>query len=55
MEKIIIYGSRYGTTQRYAGEWSKRTSVRSVGYKEINDLSRYGTILYLGALLPVVF
>lgn len=50
MKKIIIYGSQYGTTKRYADELSKKTGIKSLAYTEINDLSTYNTILYLGGL-----
>ena len=50
MNKIIIYGSCYGTTQKYAGELSARTGIRSVSYKDIKDIDPYQTVIYLGGL-----
>ena len=35
---IILYGSRYGTAQRYAKELSKRTNINAVSFE--NDLSK---------------
>lgn len=48
--KIIIYGSKYGTTKQYANELSKKTGIEAVGYADIQDINQYGTIVYLGAL-----
>ena len=50
MEKIIVYGSQYGTTKRYADELSKKTGIKALAYTEVSDLSAYDTILYLGGL-----
>lgn len=50
MEKIIIYGSQYGTTERYALELSKITGIPACSYKEVKDLSSYDNIIYLGGL-----
>ena len=30
MKSIIIYGSHYGTTKKYADELSKRTNIQSI-------------------------
>jgi len=50
MNKIIIYGSQYGTTERYARELSKRTGIKAFSYEEVKDLSIYDVIIYLGGL-----
>ncbi len=50
MNKIIIYGSNYGTTKQYAEELSKRTGIKAVSYDLIKDIASYETIIYLGAL-----
>ena len=50
MNKIIIYGSNYGTTQQYAEELSQRTGIRAVRYDLIKDLTSFETIIYLGGL-----
>lgn len=47
---IIIYGSQYGTTKKYADELAKRTGFEVKSYKYINDINNYETIIYLGAL-----
>lgn len=48
--KIIIYGSQYGTTKRYAEELGKRTNIVVKNYGEIDDINNYDTIIYFGAL-----
>jgi len=36
MEKIIIYGSKYGTTKAYAQELSKKTEIPIIEYSRAN-------------------
>ena len=48
--EIIIYGSKYGSTRKYAEELSKRTGIEAVKYSDIEDINKYGTVIYLGAL-----
>lgn len=48
--KIIIYGSQYGTTKKYAEELGRRTNIEVKNYEDIDDISLYGTIIYFGAL-----
>ena len=48
--KIIIYGSKYGTTEQYAHELSKKTGIKAEEYTNIQDINQYDTIIYLGAL-----
>lgn len=50
MEKIIVYGSRYGATARYADFLSERTGTKALPYTKIKDLSGYNAVLYLGGL-----
>lgn len=50
MEHIIVYGSQYGSTCRYAKKLSKQTNIPAVSYKQIPDLSDMKTIIYLGGL-----
>lgn len=50
MNKIIIYGSQYGTTKKYAEELSKRTGLQAIPFEEINNINDYETIIYLGGL-----
>ena len=51
MNSIIIYGSHYGTTKQYAEELSKRTNIKVISFKKINQqINDYDNIIYLGAL-----
>ncbi|MGN9164485.1 flavodoxin domain-containing protein [Tissierellaceae bacterium HCP3S3_D8] len=50
MKKIIVYGSKYGTTKRYAIELSNKTGIKVISYDKARDLSTYDTIVYLGGL-----
>ncbi len=49
-EKIIIYGSHYGTTKKYAEELSLRTGIEAKPYNEIGNIDAYNVIVYIGAL-----
>ena len=50
MSNIIIYGSYYGTTKKYAEEFSKRTNIEAVSFKDVNNINDYDNIIYLGGL-----
>lgn len=50
MNAILIYGSYYGTTQRYAEELSRRTGHPAVSFQELPDLSGYDAVVHLGGL-----
>ena len=47
---IILYGSRYGTAQRYAKELSKRTNINAVSFENVQDINMYDKIIYIGSL-----
>lgn len=48
--KVIIYGSQYGTTKKYADELGKRTNIEVKNYDDVLDINIYDTIIYFGAL-----
>lgn len=50
MNKIIIYGSQYGTAKMYAEELSKKTNIKADSYENIKNIGKYETIIYIGAL-----
>lgn len=50
MNTIIIYGSRYGSTKRYADRLAELTGTKAVDFKGIKDINDYDRIVYLGAL-----
>ena len=50
MNSIIIYGSRYGSTKRYAERLSEITGLKVVFFKDVKSVAGYDRIVYLGAL-----
>ena len=53
MNKIIIYGSCYGTAKMYAEELSKRTLIKAVDFEDVKnprEIAECETIVYVGAL-----
>ena len=50
MNNIIIYGSNYGTSKRYAEELGRRMQVEVVSYKELGDINEYTDVIYIGGL-----
>ena len=50
MNTIIIYGSCYGSTKRYAERLSEITGLKAVFFKDVKSVAGYDRIVYLGAL-----
>ena len=50
MKSLIIYGSQYGTTKRYAEKFQEMTHFPVISYKDIKTLIDYDRIIYFGAL-----
>ena len=50
MKDIILYGSQYGSTRRYAEKLSEQTGIPAISYKGAPGLSGMKTIIYLGGL-----
>lgn len=50
MERMIIFGSQYGTARQYAQELSRQTGIPAISYKEAGNADRYQTIVYIGSL-----
>lgn len=48
--KLIIYGSKYGTTKKYALHLSNVTNIPLKEYKDVKNIDSYETIVYFGAL-----
>lgn len=46
----IIYGSHYGTTERYAKELSRRIGAAAVDYRDMGKISSQDTVVYFGGL-----
>lgn len=49
-KSIIIYGTNYGTTQRYAKELARRTGLQVVSYEQVSIPKICETIIYFGGL-----
>lgn len=50
MDQLIIYGSQYGTTQRYAERFSELTRLPCIRSEAVKDLSPYGRVIHFGGL-----
>lgn len=50
MRSLVIYGSYYGTTQKYAEELAKNLNVQCYDFKDVKDINDYNTIIYIGGL-----
>lgn len=50
MERIILYGSEYGTSEAYAKALSARTGIPAISYQDAGDMDHYDAVIYLGAL-----
>lgn len=50
MNTLIIYGSQYGTTKRYAEKFSERANLPITNYENLEDLAEYERIVYFGGL-----
>ena len=50
MKTLILYGSQYGTTKRYADELSRLTGLPALSYEKAPDLAGCEQIVYLGGL-----
>lgn len=50
MKRIMTYGSRYGTTRRYAEKLSEITGIPLMNEADVGDLSSFGQIIHLGGL-----
>ena len=49
-KQIIIYGSQYGSTKRYAERLSEITGLDAINYKKVKDIGDYKRIVYFGGL-----
>lgn len=50
MKKLIVYGSRYGSSRLYAHKLSAETGIGAVNYEKVTDLSDIDTVIYVGGL-----
>ena len=50
MKNIIIYGSKYGSTKKYAEELSRKTDIKAVSFEDVREINDYDNIIYLGGV-----
>ena len=50
MKTLIIYGSQYGSTKRYAERLSEITGIEAVDYKQVKDIEGFDRIIFMGGL-----
>ena len=50
MNTIILYGSEYGATRRYAEKLAEQIGLPAVSYEKAGSLAGYEQIVYLGGL-----
>ena len=50
MKTLIVYGSHYGSTKRYAEHLAEMTGIETVDYKDAKKINDYDKLIYLGAL-----
>ena len=50
MKSIIIYGSKYGSSKKYAEMLSQNLGIDHFDYKEFNMSNKYDVLIYIGAL-----
>lgn len=50
MKNLIVYGSKYGSSKKYAERLSELTGIYLADYKEVKDLKVYDNVIYLGGI-----
>lgn len=50
MNSLIIYGSKYGATKRYAEKFAEMTHLPLINFENVKTLAKYEQIIYFGAL-----
>ena len=50
MKTLIIYGSQYGSTKRYAERLSEVTGIEAVDYKQAKKIEVFDRIIFMGGL-----
>ena len=50
MRTIIIYGTQYGTSKKYADKLAEITEIEEVNFSSVKDISTYEKIFYIGSL-----
>ena len=48
MKTLVIYGSQYGSTKRYAEHLSEITGFEAIDYKQEKDIQEFDRIIFMG-------
>ena len=49
-KQLLVYGSRYGSTKRYAERLAEMTGVAAIEYSKAKNLADYDRVVYLGGI-----
>lgn len=47
---VIIYGSQYGSTHKYAAHLSEVTGIECISCSDVENINDYERVIYMGAL-----
>ena len=50
MKALIIYGSQYGSTKRYAEHLSETSRIEAIDYKKAKGIEKFDRIIFMGGL-----
>lgn len=49
-KQLIIYGSQYGSTKRYAEKLAEMTGIDAIGYSKAKNVGDYDRVVYMGGI-----
>ncbi len=50
MNTIIIYGTKYGTSKRYADSLAQKFNLEAFPFKKVKKINEYDNIIYIGSI-----
>ena len=50
MKTLIIYGSQYGSTKRYAERLSEMKGIEAIDFRQAKDIKEFDRIIFMGGL-----
>lgn len=50
MNRVVVYGSQYGSAEKYAREFAQRINVPVYEYKKVKNVKEYDEIIYFGGI-----
>lgn len=51
MKALVVYASRYGSTEEYAQAFAAKHSLKAIPFNQLHSFEDYDTIFHFGALL----